>query len=464
MKLLLVILAVSLTLFAQPAFPPQANAPLTKDQVMDLVKFGMNGWDLARKIQTLGIDFDPTDDYLQALRSAGAEEEVLGALRQARPKPLTREQVGKLVAGGVPSQRAAALVGQRGIDFHVDEQYLQTLRVAGADEELITAMREASAAAAGKLEVVTSPNAEVYLDGELQGRASAQGELAMKAKLGAHALKVSLQGKKDFEQSVTIAGGQPTRVEARLGDLALTLGQVRENPKDGLKYVWIPPDSFIIGCSRGDLECLDDERSGKIVSFSKGYWIGQTLVTVGAYKRFTATTGRPMPDAPSFNPAWANDNQPITNVNWNNAHDYCTWAGGRIPTEAEWEYAARGGTKGARYGNLDDIAWYLNNSGNQAHEVAQKRPNAFGLYDMLGNLWEWVNDRYAPPESTPGVHVDPQGPTSGTNDRILRGGSWGDAPKRVRVSDRNSHDNPAVSGYAYLNYFGFRCVGELGGP
>jgi formylglycine-generating enzyme required for sulfatase activity len=83
---------------------------------------------------------------------------------------------------------------------------------------------------------------------------------------------------------------------------------------------------------------------------------------------------------------------------------------------------------------------------------------------MLGNLWEWVNDRYAPPESTPGVNVDPQGPTSGTNDRILRGGSWGDPPKRVRVSDRNSHDNPAVSGYEYLHYFGFRCVGELGGP
>jgi formylglycine-generating enzyme required for sulfatase activity len=464
MKLRVITLVILLAWFWPPAFPPQDNAPLTKNQVMDLVKFGMSSRALAQKIRTLGIDFDPSEADLQALRSAGAQEVVLQALREARPKPLTREQVGQLVAGGVPSQRAAALVRRRGIDFPADEEYLRTLRVAGADDELIAAMREASAAAVGKLLVETSPNAEVYLDGQLEGHADAQGELTAKAKFGAHALKVSLPGKKDFELTVTIAGGEPAMVEARLEDLGLTPGQVRENPTDGLKYVWIPRGSFIMGCSDGDSECMSDEYPRVTVGFKNGFWLGQTLVTVAAYKRYTAATGRPMPAASNFNPAWADNNLPIVNVNWINARDFCTWAGGRIPTEAEWEYAARAGTRGARYGNLDDISWYLNNSEQQPHEVAQKRPNAYGLYDMLGNLWEWVYDRYGPLDATPGVHMDPQGPTSGDDSRILRGGSWGDAPKRVRVSDRHSHDTSGVSGYAYLEYFGFRCVGNLGGP
>jgi len=238
MKLRFLILVVPLAVVAQPAFmpwvgatrrvaptsvlaataPPQAQKPLTKDQVMGLAKAGMETPELVKLIREHGIDFDLTDDYLQALRQAGAQELVIQALRAARPKPLTNEQVLQLLAGHVPSERAAALVRQHGIDFLADEQYFEMVRLAGGDDALMAALREASKAVAGELVVVTSRDAEVFLDGELLGKAGTEGELAVKAKPGAHALKVSLKGKKDFEQSVTLAVRQTTKIEARLVD------------------------------------------------------------------------------------------------------------------------------------------------------------------------------------------------------------------------------------------------------
>jgi len=149
---------------------------------------------------------------------------------------------------------------------------------------------------------------------------------------------------------------------------------------------------------------------------------------------------------------------PIVNVIWDDAQAYCGWIGGRLPTEAEWEYAARGGSTEARYGNLDEIAWYSANSGRQTQDVAQKRANGFGLYDMLGNGWEWVNDWYDPSYYQHSPLQDPQGPSSG-QDRVLRGGSWVSLPRTVRVSVRNIF-NPAIRDA----YDGFRCGGEVFGP
>jgi formylglycine-generating enzyme required for sulfatase activity len=104
-------------------------------------------------------------------------------------------------------------------------------------------------------------------------------------------------------------------------------GEVRVNPKDGLKYIWIPAGTFMMGCSPGDSECKDNEKPPHQVTSTKGFWLGQTEVTVGAYKRFAGATGRQMPDAPDFNGGWANDRMPIVMVSWNDAHDYCAWAG-----------------------------------------------------------------------------------------------------------------------------------------
>jgi formylglycine-generating enzyme required for sulfatase activity len=235
-------------------------------------------------------------------------------------------------------------------------------------------------------------------------------------------------------------------------------GTVRENPKDGLEYVWIPPGTFMMGCSPGDREYDDDENPAHQVTITRGFWIGQTPVTVGAYKRFAEATGRQMPQAPSFNNGWTNESMPIVNVDWSDAEAYCQWVGGRLPREAEWEYAARGRTTGARYGPIDEVAWYSDNSGNHAHDAAKKRANGLGLYDMLGNVWQWMSDWYGGDYYQNSPSQDPLGPTSGLL-RLLRGGSWYNGPRDVRASFRGGGD-PA-SGAIDL---GFRCVGEVGNP
>lgn len=181
------------------------------------------------------------------------------------------------------------------------------------------------------------------------------------------------------------------------------------NPKDRLTYIWIPAGNYVYGCSAGDQECFAWEKQPKRVSV-KAFWIGATEVTQQAYESVTGT-----------NPSrYLGARRPVDRVGWNDARKYCEAVGMRLPTEVEWEYAARGGTSSPRYGPLDEIAWYDGNSGDQTHEVGQKRPNAYGLYDTLGNVWEWVQDAY---------EYEP-------NKKILRGDSFVNLARQVRVSDR----------------------------
>jgi len=231
-------------------------------------------------------------------------------------------------------------------------------------------------------------------------------------------------------------------------------GEVKINTVDELRYVWVSPGIFMMGCSPDDRECRKWEKPSHEVTLTKGFWIGQTEVTVAAYQRFSSTTGRVMPFSPTFNSGWKNKNMPITNVSWKEAHDFCAWAGGRLPSEAEWEYAARGGDPHARYGNLDQIAWYAQNSGGRTHDVATRQANSFGLYDTLGNVWEWVNDWFDEDYYQNSPSQDPKGPDSGQY-KVLRGGSWFYFPRFVRGSVRLAGD-PA----GRVGNFGLRCIGE----
>ena len=133
---------------------------------------------------------------------------------------------------------------------------------------------------------------------------------------------------------------------------------------------------------------------------------------------------------------------PVEQVSWFDAEEFIRRLNGResgkghryrLPTEAEWEYAARAGTTGARYGELDEIARYDGNSGGRTHPVGEKQANAWGLHDMLGNVSEWTADWYGGYPSS--LVTDPHGPSTGLN-RVGRGGSWGDGARHVRSAGR----------------------------
>ncbi len=231
----------------------------------------------------------------------------------------------------------------------------------------------------------------------------------------------------------------------------LTTGTLRDG-KDGLKYVWIAPDKFTMGCSPNDSDCADDENPAHQVTLSKGFWMGQTPVTVAAWKRYAAAAkGVTVPTKSDGGSTVNSDDQaPVVAVTWEDARAYCGWAGGlRLPTEAQWEYAARAGSLGARYGDLEKIAMR-----GSLQRVKSLTPNAWNLYNMLGSVWQWTADWYGAKYYTLAAVTDPPGAAGGET-RALRGGSWVGVPLFVRASYRDGLQ-PANRG----SNVGFRCIGE----
>jgi formylglycine-generating enzyme required for sulfatase activity len=314
----------------------------------------------------------------------------------------------------------------------------------------------------GKLSVTSEPaGATVSLvDGRPLGRAPLEVDLPP----GTYDLRVDFGGIwKDY--AVRISEGVTETVAAVYGGPTPGEGFTLEDP--GMDLVWIEPGEFLMGSPSGESGRNSDEGPQTRVRISRGFWLGATEVTLEQYAAFLRATGKNSgvdwddSDVPlkrsgyglsgnKFGSAW---DQPMVEVSWPGAVAFCDWltererAAGRLPEgyeyslprEAEWEYAARAGTT-TRYsfGNNDsDLAasgWYSGNAGGRTHGVGQKRPNAWGLYDMHGNVWEWCLDWYS--DGYPGGSVtDYGGPASGSF-RVNRGGSWYDPAQYCRSAYR----------------------------
>ena len=209
-----------------------------------------------------------------------------------------------------------------------------------------------------------------------------------------------------------------------------------------IEMLLIPPGRFMMGASPDDLEAKSDEKPVHEVLISNAFYLGRTPVTQAQWKH-SAKNPYKTPSHHGGVPS-----RPVENVSWEMIKEFNSATGFRLPTEAEWEYACRAGSSTPLYGVLNDIAWYKHNSDGQTHAVATKLPNALGLYDMIGNVWEWCEDFFGN-YSTANM-VNPTGPMSG-EERLLRGGYVGSihcsASRRL-----------ARSSYSHTAYNGFRAV------
>jgi formylglycine-generating enzyme required for sulfatase activity len=216
-----------------------------------------------------------------------------------------------------------------------------------------------------------------------------------------------------------------------------------------MEFVLIPAGEFLMGSHDGD----QDEKPPHRVRIRQPFYLSKYEVTQGQWH---AVMGN--------NPSYFKGDlrRPVESVSWEAVQEFIRRLQAqergtryRLPTEAEWEYAVRAGTTMAySFGNeadlLKDYAWYKQNAKGTTHPVGQKRPNAWGLYDMAGNVFEWVQDWYG--DYPAAAMTDPQGPSSGSH-RVIRGGSWNFEAGYGRSSDRGiSLPNATVM------YIGFRLL------
>ncbi|MDT8388089.1 MAG: formylglycine-generating enzyme family protein [Thiogranum sp.] len=249
--------------------------------------------------------------------------------------------------------------------------------------------------------------------------------------------------------------------------LVVAESDVYRNPV-GMEFLEIPAGSFIMGTPDldeaiaenpdGQIDTVRDEHPPHTVTFATPFYLGATEVTQGQWLEIMDT--RPGPEAYWSDSDW--QRLPVVSVSWHDAQRFIQRlqvrdpkTRYRLPTEAEWEYAARAGTQGLRpmtVQALPEQAWYIRNSGDVPHPVAGRAASSWGLYDMLGNVWEWTQDRYAPDYYARAADTDPQGPATGDK-RVRRGGSYHCPLHMVRPGYRSADDPDAA-----YSVIGFRLV------
>ncbi|MGD2120436.1 MAG: SUMF1/EgtB/PvdO family nonheme iron enzyme [Gemmatimonadota bacterium] len=243
--------------------------------------------------------------------------------------------------------------------------------------------------------------------------------------------------------------------EGKSGTAAITVTPDLGNGFGSEEFAEIPAGTFQMGGNGGP-----NQQPVHTVNITQPFYIQKTEVTRGQWQ---AVMGN---DPSTFK--FCGDTCPVEWVNWNDIQDFLTTLNAqdpgkdyRLPTEAEWEYAARAGTTGDYGGTgvLDEMAWYGGNSDASTHPVAQKQPNAWGLYDMHGNVWEWVQDWYSDTYYEVSPSDDPPGPATGTL-KVLRGGGWESQWLDYLSSAAREPYDPSLRLYDC----GFRLVRNAPGP
>lgn len=276
-------------------------------------------------------------------------------------------------------------------------------------------------------------------------------------KEGRYRLKVTATGYSPKEQWVNLAAGQALNINVKL--LALLKKEIIS--KDGTPMMLIPKGEFMMGTNDG---CHGHEKPRHKV-YLNDYYMDRYEVTNVQYRKFVNATGHTPPqywDDLNLNA----DNKPVVGVTWEDAQAYARWSGKRLPTEAEWEKAARGNLVGQMFPWGDDLSPdKVNDLGKEGKDgwsytspVGKFSSNAYGLYDMSGNVWEWCNDWFNPDYYAESDSMNPKGPKQGKK-RVIRGGAYtfsglsSDRPHDISVYYRRSRTSETKQ-----NDIGFRCV------
>ena len=308
----------------------------------------------------------------------------------------------------------------------------------------------------GSMKVKSTPaGAFVYLNGAWKGSTPMNIDGLSPGSVG---LKVVLDGYESVEDTVQIEAGKeevmnytlakvtvapPAKsgAETQLKQPSTPTGSTRREWKDpttGMEFVWVEGGTYQMGCGPWAGECKSNESPVHEVTVS-GFWIGKYTVTQGQWQKVMGS-----------NPSGfkKGDNYPVETVSWEDAKEFIRNLNSksgysfRLPSEAEWEYAARSGGKAEKYagGNdVDAVAWYAANSGRSTHPVGTKAPNGLGMYDMSGNVFQWCEDLYEDVAYKNRQRNNPIS-TSGGPYRVLRGGSWSRDAAWVRCTFRGFWD------------------------
>ncbi|WP_169738214.1 formylglycine-generating enzyme family protein [Maridesulfovibrio frigidus] len=223
-----------------------------------------------------------------------------------------------------------------------------------------------------------------------------------------------------------------------------------------MKFVWVPAGCFQMGSNSGE----DDEKPIHEVCVNS-FWMGKHEVTNAQYRKFKSSHESKSKSIGNMGNSLNGNTQPVVQVSWQDATSYANWLSSkghgkfRLPTEAEWEYAARGGDNNHKYAggnNEDTVSWYYQNSAERTHSVGTKLRNGFGLFDMSGNVYEWCEDWYDKNAYSKHSRKDPIYRSEG-DVHVIRGGSWLNGPSTLRSASRRKCN----SSFRY-NLLGFRLV------